>query len=83
MKILYFLLGFLISALITCLLSISVLDDYIQSKAEYGYFEGQKDAINKDIRIKLNSDSIYVWIKSPWDDNRKPIFNPDRLDTTN
>lgn len=53
---------------------------YIKS-AEQAYFEGQRDAINHDVRIQLNRDSIYVWIKSPWDSNRQPIFIPTRIDT--
>lgn len=48
---------------------------------ENAYFEGQKDAINKDIRIKLNSDSTYKWIKSPWDDGEPPIFIPNHENT--
>lgn len=49
--------------------------------AEKAYFEGQKDALEGDIRIKLISDSIYVWTKSPWDNGDKPIFNPTYLDS--
>ena len=82
---------------ITIILIISVLflyfcTDYIISSkqdieksiikaCEQNYFEGQKDAINGDIRIKLNSDSIYYWIKSPHNDGHEPIFNPTYLNT--
>ena len=38
----------------------------LQEALEQAYFEGQKDALEGDIRIKLVSDSTYVWIKSPW-----------------
>lgn len=53
----------------------------IKEMVEKAYFEGQRDAINEDVRIELNSDSIYIWIKSCWDDGTKPIFNPTHLDT--
>lgn len=49
--------------------------------SEKAYFEGQKDAINGDIRIKLNSDSIYIWTKSCWNNGDKPIYNPTYLDS--
>ena len=49
--------------------------------AETAYFEGQKDAINGDIRIVQVKDTIkdtvkWVWTKTPWDNGRAPIFNP-------
>ena len=53
----------------------------IKEAVEKAYFEGQRDAINEDVRIELNSDSIYIWTKSCWDDGTKPIFNPTYLDT--
>ena len=53
----------------------------LYSLAEQGYYEGQKDALNGDIRIVMVKDTVkdsvkWVWSKSPWDDNRKPIFKP-------
>lgn len=48
---------------------------------EQAYFEGQKDAINNDVRIKLDKDSIYQWTESPWNNNRTPLFQPSLLDT--
>ena len=51
--------------------------DSLMSKA---YFEGQKDAINGDIRIAIK-DSVYIWTKSCWDDGTKPLFNPTKDDT--
>lgn len=48
---------------------------------EKAYFEGQKDALEKDIRIKLNRDSVYIWTKSPWDDGTLPIYYPNYLET--
>jgi hypothetical protein len=52
------------------------LQTNIQSKMEYAYYEGQKDAIEGKIRIKKISDSQYVWIKSPWDGGKEPVFHP-------
>jgi hypothetical protein len=46
---------------------------------EESYFEGQKDALNNDIRIKKISDSSYIWISSPWNNNRKPLWTPDSI----
>lgn len=43
---------------------------------EQAYFEGQKDALNNDIRIKRNQDSCWIWTKSPWDNGEPPIYNP-------
>jgi len=57
------------------------MSEEITKMAEIAYFEGQKDAINNDIRIRLNSDSIYIWTKSCWDSGRDPIFNPTYLHT--
>jgi len=54
--------------------------DEIKTLLEWGleeaYYEGQRDALEGDIRIKLNDDSIYIWSKSPWDDGQEPIFKP-------
>lgn len=44
--------------------------------SEQAYFEGQRDALEDDIRIKKNQDSCWIWIKSPWNDGSQPIFNP-------
>jgi len=53
----------------------------IQKALESAYFEGQRDAINGDVRIKLNEDSVYVWTKSPWNDGTLPIYFPDKSDS--
>lgn len=59
--------------------------DEIYKLCEMAYFEGQKDAIEGDVRIKLGSDSIYVWTKSPWADKGvgdKPIhYHPTYMDS--
>ena len=46
---------------------------------ENAYFEGQKDALSGDIRIKQINDSCWIWIKSCWDSGKKPTFNPSIL----
>lgn len=57
------------------------LDHAIYKLAEKSYFEGQRDALKGDIRIKLNKDSTYIWTKSPWDNNKTPLYNPTYLDS--
>lgn len=59
------------------------LKNELQKICEQAYFEGQKDALNCDIRIKLTSDSIYVWNKSCWDDGSSPLYNPTYLESKN
>jgi len=34
--------------------------------SEYAYFEGQRDALEGDIRV-AKKDSAWIWVKSPWD----------------
>jgi hypothetical protein len=46
-----------------------------QAKIEEAYFEGQRDAITGDVRIKL-IDGTWMWSKSPWDGRKQPIFYP-------
>ena len=53
-----------------------IMKDDLTKGCEYAYFEGQKDALSKDVRIKLNEDSVWIWSKSPWDDEQEPIYNP-------
>lgn len=48
----------------------------VNKKFEQAYFEGQKDALNGDIRIKKNIDSCWIWTKSPWDVGTAPTFDP-------
>lgn len=40
--------------------------------AEHGYFEGQKDALRGDVRIKADMNGCWHWSKSPWDDGATP-----------
>lgn len=53
--------------------------------AERCYFEGQRDVLKGDTRIKMNSDSTYVWVKSPWYgtdwEHRQPLYVPDYIDS--
>lgn len=53
----------------------SKFETSIQENIEKAYFEGQRDAIEGDIRIK-KVDSCYVWTKSCWDSGKAPIFHP-------
>eukprot|EP01029_Cantina_marsupialis_P009815 TRINITY_DN2264_c0_g1_i1.p2 TRINITY_DN2264_c0_g1~~TRINITY_DN2264_c0_g1_i1.p2 ORF type:complete len:137 (+),score=30.20 TRINITY_DN2264_c0_g1_i1:1356-1766(+) len=57
------------------------LEEDLTKAVEMAYFEGQKDALNGIIRFKLNSDSVYVWTESCYDDGRKPIYHPTYLDS--
>lgn len=50
--------------------------DVYEEELERVYFEGQKDAINGDIRIRKNNDGCWVWTKSCWNGNEPPKFNP-------
>ena len=57
----------------------TITEKVITKALEQAYFEGQKDYMNGDIRIEiLRTDTIdtYQWIKSPWDNNELPLFNP-------
>lgn len=53
-----------------------ILKNDLTKAMEYGYFEGQKDAITGDIRIEVLKDSTYIWKKSPWDIKEEPLYNP-------
>ena len=49
----------------------------IKISQEWAYFEGQKDAITGDVRIKYEaSTKTYSWSKSCWDDGLVPVFDP-------
>lgn len=58
-----------------------VREKQLQKICEEAYFEGQKDALNGDIRIKLDKDSCYHWVKSPWNNGRIPDYNPTYLES--
>lgn len=48
----------------------------LQELAEAAYFEGQRDALNSDIRITVDSMGNWKWISSPWEDKRPVIYDP-------
>ncbi len=49
-----------------------------RSIAEYGYFEGQKDALKGDVRI-AKENGKWVWKKSCWDNGKETSFVPPEL----
>ncbi len=49
-------------------------EDRVRAALENAYFEGQKDAIEGDVRI-MRRDTGYEWIKSPWEDGKLPVFD--------
>lgn len=51
------------------------VEDLVQFSSEYGYYNGQVDALNGDVRI-IKTDSTYIWKKSPWNSGKSPIYNP-------
>ncbi len=53
------------------------LEVELRSIIEQSYFEGQKDALENDIRIKKEGGK-WIWIKSPWDDGLEPVFDPSK-----
>ena len=52
--------------------SVSTMNYY---KAK-GYYEGQIDAIEGDIRVKKLDNGNYIWSSTPWDNGDMPRFNP-------
>lgn len=67
----------LLCIIILCGCNYDVVDiDKVKTALERAYFEGQKDALNGDVRIMKNFDSCWVWAKSCWDDGTQPTFNP-------
>ncbi len=49
----------------------------IQLAEEWAYFQGQKDALNGDIRLQYDSQiKKYYWKKSCWDGGLEPTFDP-------
>ncbi len=61
--------------LTSCNYAVVEKDNFLKS-AEQAYFEGQRDALSGDIRIKRNADSCYIWVKSPWNGGEEPTFDP-------
>ena len=55
----------------------AVIYNAVKIAQEWAYFEGQKEAMNGDIRIKYDEQlKTYSWTKSCWDDGMTPTFDP-------
>lgn len=53
------------------------IENALNELAEQCYYEGQRDALEGDVRIEIGADSVnYKWIKSPWDNGKTPQFDP-------
>ena len=48
---------------------------------EWGYFKGQKAAIEGKYRIKLDNEGIYYWTESVWKDETPATFIPTKDDS--
>ena len=45
--------------------------------SERAYFDGQREALQGDVRIAWSAGSqTWSWTKSPWDEGMKPTFDP-------
>jgi len=49
----------------------SKLECTVTDAMEFAYFEGQKDALCKDVRVARKSNGDWMWLKSPWDDDKE------------
>lgn len=71
---------YVVVAIVVAFGTACVMDDNakvrVQTAAEMGYFEGQKDAMNGDTRIDIKT---CEWIKSPWNNPSKILFEPNRI----
>lgn len=72
----FFLGVYLVFSSVSNIVSSDSVSSAVSSGLEQAYFEGQRDAINGDVRIERNQDGNYIWRKSPWDNGRPPTFNP-------
>ena len=55
----------------------TVIYNAVKIAQEWAYFQGQKEAINSDVRIKYDEQTkTYSWTKSCWDDGMTPTFDP-------
>lgn len=76
MRLVFILLIILVVGFAGCGFPILTASNEIQSALEKAYFEGQKDAINGDIRIKFDEEfQCYRWAKTPWNDGTKPLLD--------
>lgn len=78
MKPIFFVIIFVLLLVSGC--SSSDIQREVMKELEKAYFEGQKDAISGDVRIRKDIDGDWTWSKSPWNDDEDgkhpPIFNP-------
>jgi len=78
-KLIIFLVCMFIVCNITCKSEednhLTSIKGMVQSSLEKAYFEGQKDVLSGDVRIKRVGDK-WTWIKSPWEGGRPPIYDP-------
>lgn len=72
------LIGFCLALLLYVLFLNYYLIPNSYKSQEYGYFEGQRDALNGDIRIQWTGEN-YIWIKSCWNDGRTPVYDPTKV----
>lgn len=52
------------------------IQQVIKKECERAYFEGQRDAIEGDIRIKKTKESCWIWTKSCWDSGTPTEYVP-------
>lgn len=52
---------------------LKVISEHIVKRMEYAYMEGQKDALEGDVRIE-KGDSVWTYIKTPWDSDSVTII---------
>ena len=59
--------------------NLTALKNVIQISQEWAYFQGQKEAMNGDVRIKYDTETKkYSWTKSCWDGGLQPTFDPSK-----
>ena len=75
MKFITLVIGLTLTSCNFVLVKKQTVEDLLQWSREYGYYNGQVDAINCDIRI-IKGNSTYIWMRSPWDSGVAPIYNP-------
>jgi hypothetical protein len=54
----------------------STHNEKILFSQEYSYFKGFKDAVEGRQTLETTTDGCYYWVKSPWNSNRVPTFQP-------
>jgi hypothetical protein len=59
----------------TSVVTTAKLNAMIQKTSEYGFFEGQRSALNNDIRIAKGTNGYWKWVKSPNRDGKEASFD--------